>query len=134
MVDFGNLILFDVFDIVYGEELGEWDGKIVMKSVDFIILVCKVVDEFRVFVIFVGENFFEFEDGGIKWGGIVVVEDVVEGVEDVVVKYYFWVDLFVGVFGDFEGGFVFCIFFGFGFWGGYGGGVFWGIVVVVWIV
>jgi len=71
-IDFGNVVSFDVFYRgVHGEPARKWGHEVVAEGAELAALVGEVVDEFAIFVIFSGENFFRLEDGAegeIRWG------------------------------------------------------------------
>ena len=63
-VDFGNVVSFDVFYRgIHSEPTRKGDREVVAEGAELAALVGKVIDEFAIFAIFSGENFFKLEDG-----------------------------------------------------------------------
>jgi len=63
-IDFSNVVSFDVFYRgVQGELARKGDREVVAEGAELAALVGEVVDEFAIFAIFSGENFFRLEDG-----------------------------------------------------------------------
>lgn len=79
-IDFGNVVSFDViYKGVHGELARKGDREVVAEGVELAALVDEVVDEFAIFAIFSGENFFKLEDGGIYCDCSVTFEDLGNG-------------------------------------------------------
>ncbi|KAI6766463.1 hypothetical protein HG531_011685 [Fusarium graminearum] len=84
-VDLGNVVSLDVLDLlVHGEEAGEGDGQVISQGADLTTLVGEIVDELAVLSIFAGENLSKLEDRGINCDSAVALENLGNGVEDVI--------------------------------------------------
>lgn len=63
-IDFGDVVSFGViYRGVHGELARKGGREAVAEGVELTALVDEVVDEFAIFAIFSGENFFKLEDG-----------------------------------------------------------------------
>lgn len=70
------MVSFDVFYRgVYGEPTRKGGCEVVAEGAELAALIGEVVDEFTIFAIFSGENFFKLEDGGIYCDCSVTFED-----------------------------------------------------------
>ncbi|KAI6772576.1 hypothetical protein HG530_003534 [Fusarium avenaceum] len=84
-VDLGNVISLDVLDLlVHGEEAGERDCQVISQRADLTTLIGKIIDELAVLSIFTREDLSELENRSVDCDSAVTLEDLGDGVEDVV--------------------------------------------------
>jgi hypothetical protein len=79
------VISLDVLDLlVHGEEAGEGDCQVISQRADLTTLIGKIIDELAVLSIFTSEDLSELENRSIDCDSAVTLEDLGDGVEDVV--------------------------------------------------